>query len=354
MVAKSTSDLKILFSPLDWGLGHAARLIPLIRAYRARGYQIVLGGNGNSLEMLKIEFPELETVPIPFTKITYSKNEKQIFHFLYGAFRLLKAIKREHKTIEKIIDDKQIDLIISDNRLGLFSKKAKCILLTHQIWLQMPKGWALAEIVANHFNHHYIRNFDECWVIDNDKSPELAGELSHPPLSESIVRYVGPISRFAGLKPETTKKIDILVILGGPEPQRSILEEILRGQITGSGLKSVITGGTFAENTISPSPEIEYISFADSRQLAELIGSAEIIICRSGYSSIMDLIALERSAILIPTPGQPEQEYLAAYLTNKRYFLSYSQEEFNLKRAIEAWRKFKHQIPVIKFNQFPQ
>jgi UDP-N-acetylglucosamine:LPS N-acetylglucosamine transferase len=217
----------------------------------------------------------------------------------------------------------------------------------------MPKGWGLLEFLANQFNHSFIRKFDECWVMDSDKTPHLAGELSHPPLMESIVRYIGPVSRFAGKKIESSNKIEILVILGGPEPQRTILKEILRGQISGSRFKAVIAGGTFKSDETDIHPDIRYLPYADSRQLAELIQSADIIICRSGYSSIMDLIALEHTAILIPTPGQPEQEYLAEYLGNKRYFLSYTQSEFDLNKAVEDWKKFKHQIPKIKFNMFP-
>ncbi len=354
MPGKPAPQLKILFSPLDWGLGHAARLIPLIHAYKAKGYKIILGGNGNSLEMLKNEFPDLETVSIPFTEIRYGKGQSQVFNFLAGIFRLFIAFRREHRVLNSLISDKHIDLVISDNRLGLFSKNAKCIVITHQVWLQMPKGWGLLELLANQFNHSFIRKFDECWVVDSDKTPHLAGELSHPPLVESIVRYIGPVSRFAGKKSETLKKIEILVILGGPEPQRTILKEILTGQISRSGLKAVIAGGTFTSDETDIHPNINYIPFVDSNQLAELIQSAQIIICRSGYSSIMDLVALEHSAILIPTPGQPEQEYLAEYLANKRYFLSYTQSEFDLNKAVEDWKRFKHQIPQIKFNQFPQ
>jgi len=353
MPGKPATQLKILFSPLDWGLGHAARLIPLIQTYKTRGHKIILGGNGNSLQMLKNEFPELETVNIPFTEIRYGKGQIQIFNFLAGIFRLFFAFRKEHRVLNSIIRDKQIDLVISDNRLGLFSKNAKCIVITHQIWLQMPKGWSLLELLANQFNHYFIRKFAECWVVDSDKTPHLAGELSHPPLMESIVRYIGPVSRFAGKKIESLKKIEILVILGGPEPQRTILEEILMGQISRARFKAVIAGGTFKSNETDILPNISYLPYADSKQLAELIQSADIIICRSGYSSVMDLAALEHSAILIPTPGQPEQEYLAEYLANKRYFLSYTQSEFDLDKAVEAWKTFKHQIPQIKFNQFP-
>ena len=353
MPGKSASQLRILFSPLDWGLGHAARLIPLIRAYKAKGYKIILGGNGNSLELLKIEFPELETVSIPFTEIRYGKGEKQLFIFLGGLFRLFNSFRREHRVLDTIISEKQIDLVISDNRLGLHSREAKCILLTHQIWLQMPKGWGMLELIANMFNHHYIRKFDECWVVDSDKTPNLAGELSHPPITESIIRYIGPLSRFSGKRKEASKNIDILVILGGPEPQRSILEELLKRQISESSLKAVIAGGTFNREGLELHPDIQYIPYAGSDQLAELINAADIIICRSGYSSVMDLVALQHSAILIPTPGQPEQEYLAEYLSEKKYFLSYRQEEFEINKAVEDWKKFEHKLPVIEFNQFP-
>jgi uncharacterized protein (TIGR00661 family) len=353
MQGKSATQLRILISPLNWGLGHASRLIPLIRSYRSRGYKIFLGGNGPSLEMLMKEFPDLEIVSIPFTEIKYSPGINQIVHFIFALYRYSFALRREHKILNTIIREKKIDVVISDNRLGLYTKKAKCIILTHQVWLQMPKGWNLLRIMANHVNHLFIRKFDECWIVDTDKPPNLAGELSHPPLEGITVRYIGPISRFAGNKVASAGKIEILIILGGPEPQRSILEKILIQQISETTYHAVIAAGTFNSQVEAMPPNILYIPFADSKQLAELIQNAEIIICRSGYSSIIDLVALDHSAILIPTPGQPEQEYLGEYLSARRYFLNYRQSEFDLKKAIEDWKKFKSRIPEFKFNQFP-
>ena len=354
MSDKTVSSLRILISPLDWGLGHASRLVPIIRKYQSSGYEILLGGNGFSLELLKNEFPVLEFVSIPFTEIRYSEGENQIFRFISSISRYFFALLREHRTLHSIIAEKRIDIVISDNRLGLFSKKAKCILITHQLWLSMPRGWGLLKFFANRFNHYFIRKFDECWVVDSDQLPNIAGNLSHPPVAGIPVRYIGPLSRFTDCKPVGTKKIEILVILSGPEPQRTNLEEILIRQISVTTISTVIVGGTTDVRIKGLSSNIRYIPFAAGDLLNELVQSANIIICRSGYSSVMDMIALGRSAILIPTPGQPEQEYLGASLSAKKYFINYTQVEFNLQTALSAWGKFEAQIPCIQFNQFPQ
>jgi UDP-N-acetylglucosamine transferase subunit ALG13 len=353
MPETTASSLRILISPLNWGLGHACRVIPLIRNYGSRGHHIIMGGNGYSLELLKLEFPELETVFIPFTSITYSRGRNHFFFFISGFARFCLSLIQEHRRLKSLVKEKNIDIVISDNRLGLFCTDAHCIILTHQVWLRMPKGWSLLEFFANHFNHYLIRRFDECWIIDNDEATNLAGELSHPALTGLPVKYIGPISRFGGIKPRPTSEIGVLVILGGPEPQRSILEEILIKQLSETDISSVIAGGTPNGKPHVLNANLSYFPFADGNKLAELIQSAEIIICRSGYSSVMDLMALKRSAILIPTPGQPEQEYLGDYLSAKRYFLTYRQSEFDLKQAINEWKSFQPLTPDIKFNQFP-
>lgn len=353
MSEKKKDSPRILISPLNWGLGHASRLVPLIRHYRLKEFTILLGGNGFSLEVLRKEFPDLESVAIPFTEIRYSRSENQGFYFIIGLFRFCFALMKEHRVLNSIIKNRKIDVVISDNRLGLFSKEAKCIILTHQLWLSMPRGWKAVKYFANIFNHYLIRKFDECWVVDSDRTPNLAGDLSHPPLTGLPVRYIGPISRFADSQPVSGEKIELLVILGGPEPQRTILEDILIKQISATNIHTVIAGGTSESNQAGIKSTITYIPFAHGNYLAELIQHAEIIICRSGYSSIMDMIALQHSAILIPTPGQPEQEYLGTIHSEKGYFLKLDQAEFDLEKALEAWKKFKAQIPAIKFNLFP-
>ena len=338
---------------MNWGLGHASRMIPLINNYLAQGYEVILAGNGYSLELLKNEFPDLEFISIPFTEIRYGRGQNQILYLIFGFGRFYMALMREHRVLNSIIREKKIDIVISDNRLGLFSKKAKCVILTHQVWLPMPRGWDLLGIIANKFNHHFIRKFNEYWIVDANKSPTLAGKLSHPPLEGIQAKYVGPISRFAGLVQAETQKKGIMVILGGPEPQRSILEKILIRQLSETKIETVIAGGTSKSKPITLPPNITYIPFIDGKGLYELIQKADIIISRSGYSSVMDLVALRRSAILIPTPGQPEQEYLGELLSEKGYFLNYKQSEFDLQKAIEDWRKFTPKFPDIKFNQFP-
>jgi uncharacterized protein (TIGR00661 family) len=352
MKNSKTGSLVILASPLNWGLGHASRMIPIIRALQIKGHRIMLGGNGESLIMLQKEFPELKTITIPFPEIRYTHGKSHMRLFILGIFKFFFGTLRERVLLSRILKKTEIDLILSDNRLGLHSKRVKCILLTHQLRIQMPKRWEFLGYLTNVFNHYFIRKFDECWVPDADKEPFLSGLLSHPPLKENSIRYIGPVSRFNSKQEDNIQRKGILVILGGPEPQRSLLEKILIEQLSSSGYNATIAGGSFQSYGYNIPENIQYIPFAGSARLADLIRESEIIICRSGYSSVMDLVAMKRTAILIPTPGQPEQEYLAEFLSKKRYFLSCKQEGFDLQRTLLDWQGFEPVFPNMEFNRF--
>ncbi|MBK7212575.1 MAG: glycosyltransferase [Bacteroidales bacterium] len=326
---KSRHQLHALVCPLDWGLGHASRCVPLIQELLSQGFKVSIAGQGNSLELLAREFPELERFSIRGFSPTYSKSGNMTGKMLGLIPSFIFYTLYENYILSRIVKVQKIDLIISDNRYGIINKKTKNILLLHQLQIQPPANAKWIGIPINLVNKLLIRRFDECWIPDYEGDDNLGGILSHPERIPSNVSYIGPLSRLDKVNDSRTKN-QILAILSGPEPERSNLESILIRQLTQLNKKSTIISGKPDEKIRqSEDNNLSIIAFADTKMLNELISQSEIIICRSGYSSIMDLDRVGGKALLIPTPGQTEQEYLAERIKNQG--IAYSIEQNQLK-----------------------
>jgi UDP-N-acetylglucosamine transferase subunit ALG13 len=302
------------------------------------------------LLFLQEHFPNLKHLVIPSSTIKYPKNRAMILKMLLSSPKLIWGIYKEHQLLKKIIKKHKIDIVISDNRYGLWSKKTHSIFITHQLWIKSPKKLRFAEPFINKINHWFINKYDECWVPDFEGENNLAGELSHPDKKPENIKYIGILSRFkSGMKdlssldkPERFyEKFDILAVLSGPEPQRTLFENILIKQISETDYKTLIVQGKPEAKSKASFKNIQFKNHLNSVQLIRLIIETNITVCRSGYSSLMDLIVLNKNAILVPTPGQTEQEYLAASLSDKNWFCTFSQNEFQLEKAIEQLRKTK-------------
>ena len=316
---------RILISPLDWGLGHASRIIPLINRYLEQGDNVIIAGSVLSLNLLKKQFPTLESIEIPSFKMKYSAGKSQVWAVAKAFPRLIYYSIREHSALKRIVKEKNIDFIISDNRFGLYHKTVPSAYITHQLLIKLPKGWAWLEPFVAFVHRCIINRFTECWVPDfEDMSESLAGELSHPTKKPRNVRYIGILSRFSkrctpyGRENITTNLA--LAILSGAEPQRTIFENELFISLQNNPSENIILvqGKIEAEQKVSKVGKVTVYNFMSSEELQEYILKADELICRSGYSSIMDLHALGKllNATLIPTPGQTEQEYLAKYISN--------------------------------------
>ncbi|MEI6765269.1 MAG: glycosyltransferase [Bacteroidota bacterium] len=333
----------VLVCPLNWGLGHASRCIPLIEQLLTANTNVIIAGNGDSLELLNKEFPGIEKINLPGFSVSYPKGKNLVRKMMWQMPRIIYGICREHRQLRKIIKKFHVDLVISDNRFGLWNKKTKCIFITHQIFIKYPSSASFEKKILR-LNNWFISHFSECWIPDHEKENVLSGTLSHDYQLPKNACYIGPLSRFSGklLTKNSQKKHDVAVILSGPEPQRSIFEELLLRQLkefTGSAL--IIRGVSTKETKIDLPPRVEIIDMADSERLLEIFATSSLIICRSGYSSIMDLACLGVKAVLVPTPGQTEQEYLAEYLFEKGYYFTMPQDEFDLGKAIVRSQKFK-------------
>ena len=337
---------RILVAPLNWGLGHVARCIPIIRALEQMGASVILASDGMALNLLKAEFPHLPALKLPSYRIRY-KSANMIRNIAWQLPRISYAIRAEQWATERLVREHGIEGIISDNRYGCFSARAKCILLTHQLRVQVPN--AILEWAANRVLRLALAKFDNIWVPDVPGTPNLSGKLSHmqePPPSR--VQFIGPLTRLQQY--ERSPEYDVAVVLSGPEPQRSILEQRLLEQAMNLPRKFIfIQGRTQSKEHYFVSEHVEVVSYLTSKDLNDVLLASKVVVCRSGYSSIMDLTALGKKALLIPTPGQTEQEYLAQYLAEQQLFVSQHQDAIDLESGLNGLSK----TYGFKAGQFP-
>ena len=331
-----TVKKRILVAPLNWGLGHATRCIPIIQALISHNFEPVLASDGAALELLKMEFPDLICLDLPSYDIRYSKKGRHFkYKMLKDAPKILKNIKAEKKATAEIILKYNIAGIISDNRFGVSNKNVPCVFMTHQ--LQVLSGsttWFSTKI-----HQKIINKFDECWVPDHREEPNLSGKLGHTDTIDIPLKYVGPISRLQ--KRPIEIEYDLMVLLSGPEPQRTLLEEKLIRELSNYSGKVLFVRG-IVENEIKKDVRnhITYFNYLTRELLENAINQSELVISRSGYTTIMDLAKLGKKAFFIPTPGQFEQEYLAERLHHKKMVPYCNQQTFTLK-ALEDVKDFK-------------
>lgn len=349
---------KFLVAPLNWGLGHATRCIPIIQELLNQNQHVFIASDGRALELLKKEFPGLTFFNLPsYPHIYPDENGSMAGKMLLSFPFFLRTVFKEHHQIKKIILQNKIDVVISDNRYGARSEKIKSIFITHQINIRCPENLKWMERFINKLNHLFISKFSTCWIPDSEGQSNLSGELSHPCKLKIPFQYIGPLSRFTGKSSKREAKYDLLILLSGPEPQRTILEKNLMKQLTNTGKKILIVKGvTEAQEEKSLNDKISTVNYLKSEDLLERILESEMIISRSGYSGIMDLVTLGKRAIFIPTPRQTEQEYLAKYFHDKGIFYFQEQNKFDLSASLNeaksyngfhANKCFSHFIPIL-------
>lgn len=331
--------MRVFITPLDWGLGHATRCIPVIRECQERNCEVVLGGTGDSLALLRQEFPGLSYVNLPGYSPRYPLNGSMVWSMAFQLPRFLRAIASEHKVVDTIIREKGINLLISDNRYGCWSSRIPSMFITHQSNILMPKRFGWMKHFVRRANKRMMKNFDACWIPDFPGDHSLAGKLiSSDSFSEDVHKhFIGPLSRFTTFN-KLEKKYDVIAIFSGPEPQRSVLEKIVVPQLQASSLKYLAIRGLPSATSVQEDERV--VNFLLSGPLQEAIEAADLIIARSGYSTVMDMHALAKKAVFIPTPGQTEQEYLAKRLMDKGIAFFMKQDEFSLKTVLDQSRKF--------------
>ena len=211
-------------------------------------------------------------------------------------------------------------------------------------------GWV--NKMVKWINHYYLLKFDQCWIPDRSENINLAGELSHGSIPANAV-YIGPLSRFSDSNNSNAGYL--LILLSGPEPQRSMLEHILSAQLKGvNGTVKIVRG--LPLDMVKPvnTEGVEWFNHLPANELQAMIDGAAFVVCRSGYTTVMDLVRLQKKAILIPTPGQAEQEYLATYLKLQGIFLSVNQSNFDLQKELEKAAHFIPKFPSLDYVAFKE
>ena len=316
---------KILVAPLNWGLGHATRCIPIINALLEHRFEPIIASDGDALTLLQKEFPQLKSYELPSYRIRYSKGKNIKYKLFLSVPSILKAVKKEREFVKELVRKEHLSGIISDNRFGVRSTQIPSVYITHQI--NVLSGTTTA--ITSKLHQQIIARFDECWVPDS-KQHQLSGKLSKTNKSKFPIKFLGALSRFK--KQELPKKYDLLIVLSGPEPQRTLLEQKLINQLKEYDKKVLFVRGIFTDvEPLKVHQNITVVNHMLSNELQRAFNESKLVLARSGYSTLLDLYTLEKKAFFIPTPGQFEQEYLAQNMKNQQIALFAPQDTFKLK-----------------------
>jgi len=310
--------------------------------------------------LLQKEFPLLKSYALPSYNIKYSKSGKNLkFKLLLSIPSVIAAVKKEHKIVAQIIKKEGIVGSISDNRFGVYNSNIPAVYITHQLTVLSGKTTG----ITSKTHQKNIKNFNECWVPDFENELNFSGDLGRLETTDFNLKYLGILSRFKPVK--CTNKYNLLIVLSGPEPQRTLLENKLFLELKNYQGKVLFVRGTLENNlkletsnlTIGQSRNIKIRNYLLKDALEKALNESEIVIARSGYSSIMDLAVLGKKAFFIPTPGQFEQEYLAKTLKDKLIAPFSNQQDFSLEKLNEivnytGFKKTKSKFNLSNFHLF--
>lgn len=345
-------NIHVLVAPLDWGLGHATRCIPLIRLLLEKGCRVTIAAEAAHEKLLRQEFPTLNFIHLPGYRVRYAKN-LLLLRLAAQLFRISKTIKQEHLWLAKMVEEQQIDWIISDNRYGLWHPTAPSTFITHQLRVQVPVFCKWAEPLVQKKLYEFINRYTVCWVPDlPDEARGLSGALGHPAKKPvPPVLYTGWLSRFKNEPLKTAIVYKCLIVLSGPEPQRTILENKLLRQLADTKDKVLLVRGLPGVASSLPlPPNVVVHPHLPSAEMMQAFLQSEYIISRCGYSTLMDAFTLQKKCVFIPTPGQTEQEYLGDRLQRQQMALVYPQASFHLQDSLAAAETFAFHFPLNSMN----
>ncbi len=310
-----------LVAPLNWGLGHAARVIPIIKRLVNEEAEVMIGGNGESLKFLRAEFPNLKYVELPGVDIKYSSGKSQVWAVLRQLPSIIHYSIKEHRAVKSIVLKYGINTVISDNRFGLYGSGVESIYITHQIMVKMPHLLKWLEPIVYRIHRHVIECFNECWIPDYaDSESSLAGDLTHKYPLPRNARFIGPLSRFTSL-PQKCRPVqcDVLIILSGVEPHRTMFEKVVVERFRNSEKKVVLVRGKAGFSNVDYG-NIEVHGVMTAAEILPYIVGAGKVISRCGYTTVMDMHLLKKTNVeWSATPGQTEQEYLLYRISSLKH-----------------------------------
>jgi uncharacterized protein (TIGR00661 family) len=324
--------MHLLIAALNWGMGHASRTVPLIRAFQERGMHISLASDGVAADLFRAEFPDLEVHELPSYKVSYPSSNIYL-NVLLSAWNILTAKQKEKRWLKTFRITHKVDAVISDNRYGLRAKDIPCVLITHQ--LQLYGEWSWANKIGEFIIRRWIRKFTEVWVPDWQGTSSLTGGMATWKYTQPPVRYIGPISRFQVVEHGQNKDLDIVAILSGPEPQRTWFEQKIREQLVTIEGQHLLIRGTkeTADLGFSQGNNLKIIDFLPAAELQHWVNRSKMQVSRSGYSTVMDLVYSGIPALMVPTPGQFEQEFLCTFLQGKGPWQFQDQKDMDIAKA---------------------
>ena len=325
-------NYNILICPLEWGLGHASRMIPVARKLREMNHNVFIGSGEEHLSLFRNELTGLNYINFSGFSPGYSRILPQYASLLFKIPSLMYNIIREHNRLKKIIKENSIDIVISDNRFGLWNKTVTSVYVTHMPLIPLPEFFKFLEPVGVLLHRIIIKKYSLCFIPDLPGNLNLSGRLSHGVRLPENTRFIGILSKFTSLEKSQienpVKSQHNTVILSGPEPQKGILRQKLTRLLKDAKPETIMFEGKPSKGgEITRTGNITFYSHLPASRMKGIIEESENIITRSGYSTVMELASLNRGALIIPTPGQTEQEYLAEYLSGKGWFYTMSQDE---------------------------
>lgn len=329
-----SSGKHFLVAPLDWGLGHAARCIPVVRTLLDQGHEVMLGGSGASLQLLVSEFPALPVLRLPAYRVTYARDSKQFaWHLIKQVPRFIRVVREEHSILSELVSSGRIDCVISDNRPGLWNRSIPSFYITHQ--LRVVSG--LLTPIATAVHRLCMSRFRESWIVDRPRPHGLAGALSYKDQYSGLnTRHIGLLTRMRPMM-RIDRHYDVTAILSGPEPARSRFETQIRNMFQGTQYKVLIVCGVVEDSqTFGVQGNIKTYNYLTQEGLEQAISRSKRIICRAGYTSLMDLAEVDVPTLFVPTPGQTEQEYLARRLVRKQWGTACSQDDLSIAAILNC------------------
>lgn len=340
---------KVIVAPLNWGLGHATRCIPVIDFLLQSACEVVIASDGNALHFLKKQYPNLSYLELPSYKVEYGKLNFTIQTALNFP-DYLRAVINERKLIEKYVEKEKVDFIISDNRYGCYNSNIPSAIICHQICMLVPKStpWLRPSLYSVH--KYFLKPFNAIWVPDFEEEEfNISGDMSHGIKLPLNTLFIGPLTRMERNYNPEFDNTDIVVMLSGVEPQRTILENKILEQAKAIPERHfTFLKGVVDDTQTRHTDNIKILPYLSGKGLNDLLINARLVICRSGYSSVMDLYYLGKKVIFIPSKGQTEQEYLAEISADRGWAISQNENELNLKKAIAEVEKT---VGLPKYNK---
>jgi len=337
---------KILVAPLDWGLGHATRCVAIVRHLQELNCDITIAASGKIKSLLQNEFPHLAFLDLPGYHISYSKSKRFLaLKILIQIPKILKIIQFEYKWLDNILQAQHFDAVISDNRFGFYNQDVVSVFITHQLLIKTNIAWLDKKL--QRLNYKYITHFKQCWIPDFEEELNIAGELSHPKILPQIpVKYLGPLSRFR--KTQNNKlQFKWMAIISGPEPQRTLLEKKILDVAAITNEQFLIVRGLPGESKNNFNlANCKVFNHLSTQEMQHAIESSEYIISRCGYTTVMEVLSLQKKSVFIPTPGQTEQEYLAQHLSKQNWSYTFNQNEDFLMH-LEKAQQYQYKLPEI-------